>query len=257
MFEVKHPYFKKNRILKIEMLELLRDFPKDVLHVYLEDCSDGIIQGLKPIVKENMISFLKVVVKHHQQIYVLGSPLSLHYQATEKETYIKLNFYDQIDDDDFRVNYLGIELDENPSISHNQMEIGRFKLEKGAYLRTQYQDLNDFITEFNTINIVHALYAGYEKPTIHISILKYFAREVLSLKTSDPLDIQFCFLCLNHMRVEREVIYRYLEQKLNRKIEDLSNLDIHRLLVQILKSIQAQGEFIHNEHSRKRHIILD
>ena len=68
MFEVKHPYFKKNRILKIEMLELLRDFPKDVLHVYLEDCSDGIIQGLKPIVKENMISFSKGVVKHHKDM---------------------------------------------------------------------------------------------------------------------------------------------------------------------------------------------
>lgn len=257
MFEVKHPFFKKNRILKIEMLELLRDFPKDIIHVYFEDYSDGIIQGLKPIVKENMLSFSQGIVKYNQQLYVLGSPLSLNYVSTERETYIKLNFYDQIDDDDFRIDYLDIALDESPTISQNQIEIGRFKLKKGAYLRNQYQDLNDFTTEFNTINIVNVLYAGYERPTLCIQILKYFAKEVLSVKLADPIDISFCFLCLNSFHVEREVIYRYLEQKLNTRIENLTNAEIHQHLVTILKNIRNQQRMSHNENNRRSHIILD
>jgi len=74
MHEVKFPYFKKDRILKIEMLEDFRDFPRDVLDVYNADMSDGIVCGLDPTVDKNTIVFSKGIAKYDGKLHVFHDP---------------------------------------------------------------------------------------------------------------------------------------------------------------------------------------
>ncbi|OOM73567.1 hypothetical protein CLPUN_44630 [Clostridium puniceum] len=45
MFENRYPLFNSGRLLKIEMLEELRNFPREFLDVQLKGYSDGIIYG--------------------------------------------------------------------------------------------------------------------------------------------------------------------------------------------------------------------
>lgn len=257
MLEIKYPYFNKGRILKKEMLENLRDFPRDILEVQYEDFTDGIICGFTPSVDKNTITFSKGITKYNNMVYVVQNPIFVQYNETETDVMIKLNFYDEIQDKDYKTAYVDIEIDDNMKILDNQQELGRFKLKKGAYLRSHYKDFYDFTTEYNTINIVHTLYAAREEKTISSIILKYFAKEVLGLKTQSSIDISFCFLCLNNERIEREVILQYLSYKLEKEVINLSNIEIHRELTKILEQIKRDSNFSNKKKIVKNKIFID
>ena len=257
MREIQYPYFKANRVLKIEMLENMRDFPRDVLDVTNESMSDGIVSGLTPIVDKDIITFSKGVVKHKGQLYVLNSPTRISYSETEIDVLIKLNFYDEIIDKDYKTQFVEVEIDRNTRLLDNQVELGRFKLKKGAYLRSDYQDLFDFTTEYNTINIVHVLYAGYLEPTVSGKILKYFAKEALETRTQNQMDITFCMMCLNSSRVERQVIYNYIAYKLDEEVKRMDNKAIHDKLVLILKQIKRENVGLRRKRAAASKIMVD
>ena len=260
MQEIKYPFFKKGRILKIEMLENLRDYPRDVLDVYNEYLSDGIICGLMPKVDKDIITFSKGIVKYNGHLYLINAPTSITYGATDVEVIIKLSFYDQLRDNDYETEYVNIEIDKDLEIKDNQIELGRFKLKVGAYLRSDYQDLYDFTTEYNTINIVNVLYSGYGQPTLSNMILKYFAKEALGSRTQNQMDITFSMLCLNSNRVEKEVIYNYIAYRLTEEIkplESLENKDLHEKLVKVLVNIKRENSGLKRSRVSTQKIILD
>jgi len=238
---IRYPYFTPQRILKREMLESLRDYPRDVMEVFTEDLSDGIVCGLVPTVDREILTFSKGIVKHKGSLYVIHEPSVLSYGETETEVLIKLSFYDEIRDKDYETQFMEIEIDKNLSIRRNQLELGRFKLKKGAYLRQNYQDLYDFTTEYNTINVVNVLYAGCREATISIEILRYFAREALEVRPQNPMDLSFCLLCLNSKLVERQVIRNYIGYRLEEEFQELSNTQIHDKLVTILAKIKRES----------------
>lgn len=257
MQEIKYPRFIKGRILKIEMLEELRDLPRDALESFYEDLSDGIVCGLSPRVSQETITFSKGVIKYMGGLYVLSKPDTLHYGATEAEVMIKLTIYDETEDGDYCKRGIQIGIDTDMKIQENQMEIGRFKLKTGAYLRTAYQDLYDFTTEYNTVNIVHALHAGTWQPTLSGLVLKYFAREALAARAQNPLDIHFAMICLSGGRVEREVIQSYIAYKLEETARPLSNGEMHKKLVKILEQIKRESKGPKGRGIAVRKVIVD
>jgi hypothetical protein len=177
--------------------------------------------------------------------------------VTETDVSIKLNFYDETSNKDYRTQNIAIEIDSNMQIETNQIEIGRFKLKSGAYLRSDYQDLYDFTTEYNTINIVHVLYAGYKQPTLSHLILRYFAEKVLSLRSQNVMDITFCMTCLNNARIERDVILNYIAYKLEEELKPLTNEELHRKLVLILEAIKRENSGLKSRRFGERKIIVD
>jgi len=260
MQEIRYPYFTNGRILKIEMLESLRDFPRDVLCAYGEDLSDGIVFGLTPKVDKEVISFSQSLVKHKGEFYALNDIFALKYGVTETEVIIKLNFCEASEEKDYRIRQVLIEIDKNFELLENQLEIGRFKLKSGAYLRSEYQDLYDFTTEYNTLNVVNVLYAGYQKPTLSNLVLKYFATEALAVKTQNAMDISFCLTCLNSGRVERDVILNYVAYRQNEAVKDirlLTNEELHKKLVRILEDIKRENKSFKGRGLSERKIVVD
>lgn len=257
MQELKYPFFNKDRVLKIEMLNNLRDFPRLVTDIYADELSDGILWGLRPTIDKQIITFSKGIIKYNGKIYLIPNDISIDYKETDVDVIIKIKFYEEVEDKDFRSQYFEIEIDESLVILDNEQELGRFKLKKGAYLRSDYKDLYDFTTEFNTINIVNIKYSGIEKYTISREILKYFSKAALETKTQNPMDVNFCLLCLNSQRIERDTIYEYINYKLSEDNKKLSNDDIHCKLVKILEQMKRE-----NNNKRKgikggRQIIVD
>ena len=173
---------------------------------------------------------------------------------------MKLSFLDEVESKDYRIRPVEILLEKGNIVEKNQIELGRFKLKAGAYLRSDYQDLYDFTTEYNTINIVNVLYAGFKQPTLSHLILKYFAREALEVRPENPLDINFCMLCLNSSRIEREAILWYIGYKTEvdvKTLHNLSNIEIHTTMVKILDAIKKESAGLRKRQPNQRKVILD
>ena len=257
MQEIKYPFFKRDRILKINMLENLRDFPRDVLDVFYEEMSDGIVCGLVPKVEKEVITVSKGIIKYCGSLYLVSEPVLLYYEETEKDVMLKLCFHDETQDQDYRIAYIDIKIDEEMQLLPNQIELGRFRLKKGAYLRSEYQDLYDFTTEYNTINIVHVKYAGQKEHTLNKMILQYFAKEVLTYQVEDERDFSFCLLCLNSQRIERCVIQQYIAYETDTFVKEMSNVEIHKSLVKILEQIKKKSKLVHKKTMINSKIIMD
>lgn len=239
------------------MLENLRDFPRDVLDIFCEDMSDGIICGFTPTVNKEIITISKGIIKYHGVVYVMSEPISIAYQETEKDVMLKLCFFDEIQEKDYKINDIQINIDSDMNLLSNQIELGRFRLKKGAYLRSEYQDLYDFTTEYNTINIVHVKYAGQYQHTLNKTILQYFAKEAFTYQLKDGVDNSFCMLCLNSQRIERAVIQQYIAYKMGEMPKELSNTEIHKQLVKILEEIRKNNRMIKKKRTTNSKIIMD
>ena len=218
------------------MLENLRDFPRDVLDIFCEDMSDGIVCGFIPTVNKEIITISKGIIK---------------------DVMLKLCFCDEIQEKDYKINDIQISIDSDMNLLPNQIELGRFRLKKGAYLRSEYQDLYDFTTEYNTINIVNVKYAGQHQHTLNKMILQYFAKEAFEYQLKDGIDFSFCMLCLNSQKTERAVIQQYIAYKTGEEKKELSNAEIHKQLVKILEEIRKNSRMIKKKKTTNSKIIMD
>ena len=256
--EIQYPNFARGRILKIGMLENLRDFPRDAVDCFCETLSDGIVCGLSPIIREDTITFSKGILKHKGQPYVVSSLPKLNYGETDTEVAIKLLFKEEEQLLDYKTQAIDLIIDGRVQIKKDEIELGRFKLKKGAYLRTNYQDLYDFTTEYNTVNLVQVLYAGYGQPTLSCQIMKYFAKAAMDLNTQNHLDISFCLLCLNSDRMERDTILQYLMSRIDSQFaNDPTNFDIHEQLVKALAVIKKESSPRRRPPNQKPKVLID
>ena len=55
MFKNIYPLFERKRLLKKEMLENIRDFPRDIFDIFFRNYSDGILTGCDIEVKESYL----------------------------------------------------------------------------------------------------------------------------------------------------------------------------------------------------------
>ena len=73
MFTNKFPHFKKGNILKKEMLENLRDYPRDFINFYFADYSDGIVSGSDLFIEGDQICINQGLIKEHHFFRLLES----------------------------------------------------------------------------------------------------------------------------------------------------------------------------------------
>lgn len=239
MFTNQFPLFLEGRILKREMLENLRDYPRDFLELYFQHYSDGIIAGTKIFVDEDNIVITKGIIKAQGRLYLLHKDYVLPYMATEKETILKIRFLERHEANDFTIYDTEILQDGDFNIANNELELARYKLKSGSKLRSQHENFQDFATEFNTITWIHSPYAGIQKSTLHPVILQTFAKELLILSPSNIYDISFAYQCLNQDRMQRDTILFYLSNRLETTYQDYTNDQIYKYLNRILLDVKG------------------
>ncbi|MEK3788642.1 DNA and RNA helicase [Paenibacillus sp. FSL K6-1230] len=270
----KSPRFEKGRILKTEMLENLRDYPRRFLDIRYEEYSDGIIAGMKVSVEHDHLIIGRGIVKHDGHLYLLEQAYELPYAAANGLSILKIRFHAQQAQHDFVTREAEIILTkgaeeadgesgrsqsrdpvrelENVNFPRNltsepgttsianEIELGRFKLKEGAALRSDYQDFADMATEFNTWSAIRAPYAAWEQPTLRPEITSCFATELLRCRSAEALDTSFALLCLNSERVQREALLQYLCSR-GGEYRDYTNGEMHRQLVLILQEVSRGG----------------
>lgn len=267
------PRFEKGRILKTEMLENLRDYPRRFLDIRYEEYSDGIIAGMKVSVHLDHLLIGRGIVKHDGHLYLLEQAYELPYAAANGLSILKVRFHEQQAQHDFVTREAeiiltdgGEEADEEAGRSQswdqardlenvniplsqwlgrsmtlaNEIELGRFKLKEGAVLRSDYQDFADMATEFNTWSAIRAPYAAWENPTLRPEITSCFATELLRCRSAEALDTSFALLCLNSERVQREALLQYLGSR-SGEYREYTNEELHRQMVLILQEVSRGG----------------
>lgn len=242
MFSATYPLFEKGRLLKIEMLECLRDFPRELLQVYLKDYVEGVLSGCEITVNEHCLIIQPGIIFLQGILYVLKAAYEVPYLSNDRLTLLKVNCLDKDKEKDF-IRYVSqIYLDYNTSCKETEIELCRFKLKKGARLRMNYQDFYDFNTEYDTVNRIYVPYSGKGKVTLVPEIVMEFAKEALKYHPLEAIDLQFCFLTLqNNGFLERNVLEAYLNAKDEPINNEASQITLYEGLSNILRRIQ-RGE---------------
>ena len=256
MFKNKFPEFQRGNILKQEMLENLRDYPRDFLKLYFNDYSNGIISGAQLVVDKQQIYITKGLIKFNQRIYFLKEVISLEYNSTNQTIIIKIKFSDFKKQNDFKLYQSNLFLDNQPRLKENELELGRFKLREGAQLRAEYEKFKDFKIEYNTINLIQVKYSAQGKYTLHPLIIKKFAQILLN-RSNKVLDNFFAMQCLNSKVVSRKLIVSYLLKRLDITKKEYNNLELYNFLAEILADLSSVKEFKQQQRVKQNKIIVD
>ena len=259
MFENNYPLFNSGRLLKVDMLKELRDFPREFFDIKFKNYSDGIIGGCGLEVTDSFIVVKKGIIKHNNILYLLKEDTTLDYECNNQLTILKVKFLPETKDNDFINNSTEIYLDENLEINENEMEICRFQLRNGARLRINYVDFNDLDTEYDTVNLIYAPYAAYGESSLCPEVLRRFGSELLKCRVEDSWDIAFGMSCIQSKEpIQKEIIIDYLVYKLNIEDKQYSNEDIYYYLLDILnKAKDGLGSGGHHGRRGGRKILID
>ena len=258
MLQSNYPLFNKGRILKIEMLEALRDMPRSIIHTTYDRFEEGILQGLCVSIDGNEIHISPGLLKSGHQILVMEQPAVLSYHATDELTRLVITVEQPDETPDIQRWTAVIRFTSTLQQEKNQWELMRFKLKQGAHLRTEYQSFADLTTEYNTVNPIHRKNALEGQYGVSAQMLELFCTYAQQATNSQPLDQLFCLQILqNSSTVSLKATQYYIAQRLNEQFSSSDPKDIHRKLTDILRLIQQDQQQVHAQGIRNRKLIVE
>lgn len=235
MFQNTYPVFEAKKLLKKEMLENLRDFPRNLFHLQYQNYSDGILAGCDLKGTETGLTILPGILCHRGVPYVLDKPYPISCKAEGKLVYVKVHFEDKAIGTGGEEFFSQVIMDEREPDAEQEMELARFKLQPGARLRSEYVDFYDYETEFDTVNRIHVPYAAPEHPSIWQQIFKSFAKEMMRHSVTNPWDHAFCLSALQLKEaMPYEAVRAYLNARLGQD-KEYTNMQVYNVLKRILR----------------------
>lgn len=250
MFQNIYPVFEAKRLLKKDMLENLRDFPRSLFYLQYQNYSDGILTGCDIKGTASGLMILPGIVCYKGVPYFLDEPYPVTCKAEGKQVYIKVHFWDKAIGGSGEEFLSQIAVDEEEPDAEQELELGRFKLQSGARLRTEYAGFYDYETEYDTVNRIYAPYAAPDHPGIWPQIFKCFAEELLKYRVTNPWDSAFCLNCLQLKEaMPYEAARAYLNAKLKQD-KEYTNMQAYSALKKILR--ETGGRKGEPERSQKK-----
>lgn len=254
----KMPLFSKGNLLSQEMLEALRDYEVQLAQNIYSGYSDGILSGAKISVNQGAVCVGQGLVKYEDRIFMIEDEKEVRINPSGAWQAIKLVFGERESTRTFEKQEMTIEVSENLQMEKNKIELCRVRLQDGAHLRSEYRNLEDMHTEFDTINVLEAQWAAYGKSSIHPQILVEFAKEARKGSVDNPQDVAFMqqILSSNGQALNRDLIQFYLDCRLGTKSEDYTNFEIYQDLCRVLRQMRS-GVEPRNDMRRPRRMIVD
>lgn len=242
MFQNTYPVFEAKRLLKKEMLENLRDFPRSLFGLQYQNYSDGILAGCDIKGTQTGLTILPGILCYKGIPYFLDKPYPVPCRAEGNLVYVKVHFWDKaigVGGEEFLSQIM---VDEQEPDAEQELELARFKLQPGARLRSEYVDFYDYETEFDTVNRIHVPYAAPDHPGIWPRIFKSFAAELLRHSVTNSWDQAFCLNCLQlREAMPYETARAYFNARLGQD-KEYTNMQAYRALKSILREAGGGGE---------------
>lgn len=242
MFRNTYPVFEAKRLLKKEMLDNLRDFPREWFDLQYRDYSDGILWGCDIQGTDTGFTILPGVLYYKKVPYFLDKPYAVACKAEGELVYVRVRFWDKAVGAGGEEFFSQVVVDGQEPDAGQELELARFKLQPGARLRWEYVDFYDFETEFDTVNRIDVPYAAPGHAGIWPRICKSFAAELLKSPGTNAWDIAFGLQCLE---LKEAMCYETVRAYLNARLErdgEYTNMQIYSAFKSILREAGGRGE---------------
>ena len=235
MFCYEIPQFEKKRLLRTEMLEQLRDFPRDYLEIMYSGYSDGILCGCIPGWNQGKLTVEPGILRYNKKLYFLKEHFLTVCEAQDKILYLKVQFHTPVRENGTVIGKTRIYLDGVAPNSVNEIELCQFRLQEGARLRETYENFADCTTEFDTIHLINVPWVSPGKPTRHPKILRQSAVEILKKRNGDKVDTGFAINILaNRGIMPEEAVRAYIDMRTGNNA-GIGNKGLYYGLAEILK----------------------
>ncbi|MCM1561014.1 MAG: hypothetical protein NC123_15955 [Butyrivibrio sp.] len=242
MFQNIYPVFEAKRLLKKEMLENIRDFPRNLFDLQYRTYSDGILTGCDIKGSETGLTILPGIVLYRGVPYFLDKTYPVSCRAEGRQVYVKVHFWDKAIGAGGEEFLSQIVVDEQEPDGEQELELARFKLQPGARLRSEYVNFYDYETEFDTVIRIHAPYAAPGHIGIWPQICQSFVKELMKYPVTDIWDSAFCLNCLQLTEaMPYEALRTYLNMRLGRNRE-YTNEQVYAALKGILRENGGKRE---------------
>lgn len=259
MFIESYPKFERDIILKAEMLENIKQYPRDMFHLIYQDYADGIICGAQILVEEGRTLVITPgIIKYQGVLYHLPKQEKVVSEPLGVEQILVVRFLDKEEhvNDILYPTETILKQDNKPE--EKELELCRFILKEGAVLRKDYQDLRDMATLHNTVNIIEVPYAGKDTPTLSPEITYRFGREMLKYRLSDPYDVAFVMECMQKNVMQRELIEQYVRYRVpNAERGQLTQKQLHHYLTVIVDEAKHGGNRNGRMSGGNRRMLVD
>lgn len=254
-----YPLFEQNRILKKEYLWALRDYSFGYIQLEYQEYVDGIVRGCQVDVVGRNLVVKPGILKYQGSLYLLTEAQEIPYEAAERLEVLKVKLLKDLRSKDQISYQIHLYLDENLDKEENEFEICRFELRKGAELRTQYTDLWDMRTAYDTVNPIYATWGAIGQESLSPVVTRYYAEQIIKCTGSDAVDLAFAWTCLNTTgAAPRGVIASYVCRQMGKSyVEPHDNYQLYAALVEILCKIQRTQEVKDEVGSVRRKIVVD
>ena len=126
MFCYETPQFKKKRLLRAEMLEQLRDYPRDYLEIMYAGYSDGVLCGCGLVWNEDRITVEPGMILHKNKLYFMKDPLHLECPAEDRIRYVKVQFLTLVYENERTIGNTRVYLDDKLPDPSCELELCRF-----------------------------------------------------------------------------------------------------------------------------------
>ncbi|MCI9536191.1 MAG: hypothetical protein HFG53_15565 [Lachnospiraceae bacterium] len=219
MFYYVLPEFGNKRLLRAEMLEQLRDYPKNIVKLTLEDVSDGILSGGNLSWDNGGLTVSSGMLCWKGRLYFQEKPCFIPCEPANDMQYLKVRFADERREIDQVKGTGEIVLETKVTDSVFELELCRFFLQEGARLRVRHENFEDFSTKYDTVNLLYTPYAAQGESTMAPAILKQYAKELLELKSENIYDVSFA---MNTLAMEGNIPATCIREYLKTRLEMLS-----------------------------------
>lgn len=238
MFKYAYPQFEKKRLLRGEMLEQLRDYPKNYIKMSFKGYGNGVVTGCEVTWDHGLLTIAPGIILYQDNLYTMEQPYEMDCTALDRIRYLKVQFLTEEREHGSIVGNTRILLDTEKPNQTWELELCRFRLQEGAKLRDKYEGFEDYSTLYDTINLIHAPYAAEGGSTLNTVLLKTFAKEMMSRESEELMDYVFPMIVLaNSGHVSVDFIQEYVFAKTGERSEE--NINLYHGLLNVLKSRQS------------------
>ncbi len=257
MFQYLSPQFINKAILKKQMLDELRDYPRVISRMMMAEHGNGVLRGTEISWDNGGLRIAPGLLVHNQNIYRMETEYRMPYPFVDRLTYLKVRFITSNREKGLCASIGEIYCDEY-STEREEIELGRFRLQEGARLRTVYENVEDYRTEFDTLNRIHMPWVCPGGTGLWPRLLLDYGKELMNTGTDNPVDISFAMQLLgNHGEVSGELLLWYIKRATGESTEEADNGRVYDRLLKILQGRkEGQKELGERERKTKQMLLI-
>lgn len=252
------PLFREGYLLRTQMLEAFTDYSFRFGELLYTGYANGILSGCQLTTANDAVIVQPGLVLFYGKVFYIKEPTPVSYAPTDELRILKLQYMGEEKTESMIRYEMELSLDADTGQKEGQIELCRFTLQQGAYLRSEYRDFEDWGTEYDTLSMVHSQYAAPGRSTLHPGLTKAFAEEMLSCMPQDQTDISFCLGILGRAEpVCAEALTAYIRLRSGGTEVKAENGAMYRGLLEILREVRSGGGQKKAAGRKHRSIVLE